>query len=82
MRYKVISVRDRAIDTFGTPVCVAAIGAAVRSFGDQINDSNSPFSNHPEDFDLYSLGEFDDQTGQFTNEGPVQVAVGKDYAKA
>jgi len=81
MRYKIVTVRDRALDTFGQPVFVAAIGAAVRSFGDQIKDEGSPMAKHPEDFDLYYIGEYDDQTGEFDGCRPSQVAVGKDYAK-
>ena len=79
MRYKIVSVRDRAVDTFGQPIFVAAIGQAVRSFGDEVKNPQSPFNKHPEDYDLYSLGEFDDSTGEFFTSRPEQVAVGKDY---
>ena len=80
MRYKVVSVRDRAVATFGQPIFCSAIGQAVRSFGDEIKNTSSPFNKHPEDYDLYYLGEFDDDTGEFINVKPEQVAVGKDYA--
>ena len=54
MRYKIVSVRDRAVDTFGQPIFVAAIGQAVRSFGDEVKNPQSPFNKHPEDYDLVS----------------------------
>lgn len=82
MRYKIVSVRDRAVDTFSVPQFVAAIGAAVRAFGDEIKRKadNNALSMHPEDYDLYDLGEYDDDTGQFHGQVPKCIAVGKDYA--
>lgn len=81
MRYKIVVVRDRAADVFGQPNFVASLGAAVRSFGDEVKrvDTNNPINKHPEDFDLYSLGEYDDSSGEFICDGPKQIAVGKDY---
>lgn len=86
MRYKIVAVRDRALDTFGVPVFVAALGGAIRSFGDEIQrpgtpDRPNPFYDHPDDYDLYLLGEFDDQEGEFSTQRPSQIAVGKDYVK-
>lgn len=83
MRYKIVCVRDRVADVFGQPSFVLSIGAAVRSFGDQINQKDgNPLSAHAEDFDLFQLGEFDDQTAEFHCEGPPrQIAIGKDLVK-
>lgn len=81
MRYKIVAVRDRAIDSFGQPVFVANLGGAIRSFGDEIKrvDPNNQMNKHPEDYDLYHLGEYDDETGTFEGIRPSQIAVGKDY---
>lgn len=83
MRYKIVAIRDRAIDTFGVPVFVASTGAAIRSFSDEVNrkDDNNNLSKHPEDFDLFLLGEYDDQTGEFDGCRPSQLAVGKDLVR-
>lgn len=80
MKYKVVCIRDRAADVFGIPVFVAAIGTAIRSFSDEVNrssDTNNLY-NHPDDFDLYLLGEFDDEAAEFSCTRPQQIAVGKD----
>ncbi|WNK12748.1 MAG: nonstructural protein [Microvirus sp.] len=80
MKLYVCAIRDRALDAFGTPIFVAAIGLAVRSFTDEINrkaDGN-PYSAHPEDYDLYVLGTFDSDDGSFECGKPRQVSVGKD----
>lgn len=80
MRYKILAIRDRAIDSFAQPFFSASVGAAVRSFSDEINRAheNNQLNKHPEDFDLYMLGEFDDSAGEFHCSKPSQVAVGKD----
>lgn len=83
MRYKIVAIRDRAIDTYGTPFFVASHGQAIRSFGDEINraSDNNNLNKHPEDFDLFALGEYDDQTGEFDAVRPLQIAVGKDQVR-
>jgi hypothetical protein len=81
MIYQVCAVRDRAVDAFMPPVFVAHIGQAMRNFGDAINGKDqTPFSSHPEDYDLYHLGSYDDSSGRFLqpDEGPRQIAIGKD----
>jgi len=84
MRYKVVAIRDRAIGTYSVPQFVASIGVAVRGFTDAVNNRSpeNALANHPEDFDLFELSEFDDDTGRFHDlELPRQVAVGKDLVR-
>lgn len=80
MRYKVLAVRDRAIDAFGQPFFSTSVGGAIRGFTDEINNARegNQLNKHPEDFDLYLLGEFDDANGKFETSDPSQVAIGKD----
>lgn len=75
----VCAARDSATVTFSQPFFVAARGAAVRSFTDAVNNSRDPsdLSNHPEDFELWQLGTFDDVSGVFENKPEVLVR-GKD----
>lgn len=84
MKLIVLSVRDRAADCFGQPMFVVSLGGAIRSFGDEINrkDVNNQLSKHPEDFDLYQIGEFDDNSAELIPCKPRQVAVGKDLVRA
>lgn len=80
MKYYVFAVRDRAADVFGQPHFATSIGSAIRSFSDEVNRSadNNIFNKHPDDFDLYHLGSYDDNTGFFECGAPQQIAVGKD----
>jgi hypothetical protein len=85
MKYRVIVVRDRAADVYGIPSVVASIGGAIRSFGDEVNRAadDNQFYKHPEDFDLYELGTYDDAEGRYECEGaPRQIAVGKDLKRS
>lgn len=83
MKYVIFAVRDRAADVFGTPMFGVSKGTIIRGFGDEINrkDPNNQLNKHPEDFDLYELGSYNDETGLFDCGSPRQVAVGKDLVR-
>lgn len=81
----VVAVRDRSADAFGQPNFVTALGSAIRSFGDEINNprEGNVLNAHPEDFDLYELGSYDDNLGSFQLlDRPRQIAVGKDAVRS
>jgi len=46
---------------------------SVRAFGDECNNSSSPFNKHPEDYFLYEIGLYDDQTGLLNPISPVKM---------
>lgn len=83
MKYKVVAIRDRAVDGFMRPWFVTHIGAAARTFADEINRQapDNALCQHPEDYDLYELGDYDDATGLFQTGVPRQVSVGKDVVR-
>lgn len=68
MKQAVVAVFDRAAQIYGRPFFVAAVGQAMRSFGDEINrrdGDRSEMAKHPEDFDLFLLAWYDDAHGTF-----------------
>lgn len=76
----ILAIKDRAVDAYGRPMFFPAIGAAVRAFQDEINRvaPDNTMNAHPDDYDLYEFGTFNDSTGRFLlNVDPVQVAIGK-----
>lgn len=78
MNHILVAILDRALDAYGRPFAVPAIGAAIRSFQDEINNTESPMNKHPEDYDLYQLGMYDDTTGRIHSaDEPKQLAIGK-----
>lgn len=79
---QVVAIKDRALDAFGVPFNVHAVGQAIRSFHDEVNRNPGAGENdiyrHPDDYDLYHLGSYDNTTGQYTNlPEPKQIAIGK-----
>jgi len=73
MKYAVCAVKDRAVDAFNRPIYVPTIGVAVRSFTDEVNRKDSELANHPEDYDLYELGQWDDGTAIYTPLDAIRV---------
>lgn len=80
MKLTICAVKDRASDAYGRPMFVPSTGVAIRSFTDEVNrkDADNNLYNHPDDFDLYNLGVFDDSTASFELLlPPEQLAIGK-----
>lgn len=69
------------------PVFVPHLGQAIRSFGDECRrkEPGNVLATHPEDFELWHIGEYDDITGTFAGMGEYepferkQIAVGANY---
>lgn len=80
MKLVIVAVKDRATDSFNRPFFVPSIGAAMRSFQDEVNRvaPDNIMNQHPDDFDLYEFGTFDDSSGEFDLiHAPLQVCLGK-----
>ena len=80
MKLTLCTVKDRAADAYGRPMFVPSTGIAIRSFSDEINRAaeDNQMYNHSDDFDLYELGEFDDNTGLFSlHDQPKLLTLGK-----
>ncbi|WNK14155.1 MAG: nonstructural protein [Microvirus sp.] len=78
MKHQIVAVYDRAIEAYSRPVFVNALGAAMRTFGDECRDPETEVSKHPEDYELYHLGEYDDQDGTFLTTTPHRLARAQD----
>jgi hypothetical protein len=67
MKHIVCAVRDSAADTFQRPFFVQTPAVAVRLFGDECKRANedNPMNNHPEHFELFELGIYDDSSAKF-----------------
>lgn len=78
MIYQIVAVRDAALDGFGRPFFSPSLGAAVRSFSDEVsrNAADNLMFQHPEDYDLYHIGSFDDSTGEVSSMRAVRLVVG------
>lgn len=67
MKYTVCCIYDRVAQVWGIPNFTNSKGGTVRSFADEINRpaENNQLHQHPDDFDMYYLGTFDDRESTF-----------------
>ena len=80
MKMEMVSIKDRALDAFMTPFFTQTVNQAIRMFQDEINRKESPMHAHPNDYDLYHLGTWSDDSGELVQDaeaGPKQLAIGK-----
>nr|QJB20516.1 MAG: nonstructural protein [Microvirus sp.] len=66
MKMIVCSIFDRGVAAYGRPFFVPHTNAALRAFGDEVNNAQSDLFKHPADYDLFELGEYDDADGSFS----------------
>lgn len=60
------SIYDIKSEVYSKPFYDTTIGAAIRNFNDAAQDPQTTFNKHPEDFTLYQIGTFDDNTGNIS----------------
>lgn len=65
MILKAFSIYDSKAKVFHTPFFKQTPGLAERDFKQVTKDKDSMICQYPEDFDLYYLGDYDDQTGTY-----------------
>lgn len=60
---QLFSIHDVKAKYFFAPVSLNSEGEARRLLSDAVSDTQTVINRHPEDFRLYRLGEFDDNSG-------------------
>jgi hypothetical protein len=68
MQTKVYSIYDEKVRAFASPFFMPNDAVALRAFADNVNKEDSSIHEHPEDYTLFCLGNFDDQTGEISSE--------------
>lgn len=82
MKFQIFAIKDHALDAYMRPWYAQTIGQAIRMFQDEINNPQGEMHKHADDYDLYHLGEWNEETAEFQNNGtPKQVARGKELIK-
>jgi len=77
-----VAVKDLALGGFLNPFFVPSVGIAVRHFGDECVKADSPMCAHPEDFELWHLGDFDESGAFNIFAQPVRLSRGVDYKES
>lgn len=66
MKQKIYALRDVRTEAFLRPMFLQNSAVLERVLLDAKNDENSTLSLHPEDYQVYYLGEYDDNNGLIT----------------
>jgi len=74
MLLETVTIYDLKSKVYSQPVHVSHVAAGVRAFGDAVNEKSSQYNKHPEDYIMFHIGTFDDQTGVLTPIPPVELA--------
>lgn len=82
MKFKIFSVYDIAAENFNTPMFMAAKGQAIRAFDDEVNREGSQIGKHPVDYELFYIGEYDDESSNITSTRPVSCGKATDYIRS
>lgn len=75
MKLNVYSVHDRKAAVFARPFIAPNDGMALRSYAAAKMDPTTELSKFPEDFALYRLGSFDDESGELSPVVPTVVTL-------
>lgn len=58
-------IYDKKAETYRFPNFFDKEGQAIRMFESALRDSKTEIGNYPTDFELYEIGIFEDDTGEF-----------------
>lgn len=76
----VYCIYDSKAEAYMSPWFVDKDGQALREFQDAVQNRETPFNKHPEDYTLFKIGSYDERTGKLSSlETPVSMGVGIEY---
>lgn len=73
------SVHDKKAETWSFPFQSENNSTAMRDFETLVHDGRTIVGQHPEDFDLYFIGQFYLETGTVRSDMPVHLVNGADF---
>ena len=68
MNYKLYSVRDNKAELSGQVMMFVNDNVATRTLSPAVNDKTHNYGQYPEDYDLFCIGDYSDETGEITYE--------------
>lgn len=84
MLQQVFTVYDQKADAYLPPWIMPKAVMAQRVFGDCVNSKDHQFNAHPDDYTLFMLGDWNDETGEFRQlpQGKRSLGNGLEYLKS
>lgn len=76
MIYKIFAIKDKALDSYSAPFTQPTIEAGLRMWRDLVmfSQEDNRYRRSPDDYTMYMVGEFDDDTATFTETANVRIA--------
>ncbi len=79
MKYKIYTTYDSKSESYTLPFYYPLDAQAIRTFTDWVNDPDHPFGKHPEDYTLFSIGEYDATMATVTQEKIISIGNGLQF---
>lgn len=79
---KMFSIRDIKGEIFNPPFFARSHGDAERSFLQAAKDEKTTISQFPEDYQLFYIGDYDDQSGRVIQEAPPKLVMSATQARS
>ena len=76
------SIYDAKAEAYTIPNFNKTEGLAVRGFDHAVTAADSPFAKNPEDYSLFLVAEFDDDSGAIQSMVPLQICTGLERVAA
>lgn len=73
MEYGLFSIYDKKLCAYMQPYFSANTATALRAFSDACKDTETMLAQHPEDFQLCKIGDYDDQTGNIEGHPVISI---------
>ena len=65
MRTKVFTILDTKAESYGPPFTSHTTATGIRQFTELVNDGRHFFSKYPEDYEMFEIGEWEDEDATF-----------------
>lgn len=79
LKLLVFAVHDSKAEAYMQPFFCATRGVAMRGFADEVKRADSNIGQHPADYTLFHVGDFDSERGMFTQIVPVSLGNGVEF---
>ncbi len=81
MIIKMYAIYDRKTEIHHCPLYAHSTGHVLRVIGDMVADPQTPFYRHPEDYQLFEIGTYDDATAHVVPNTPHLISTLSDLVR-
>lgn len=82
MILNIFAIHDSKAEAYMTPFFMRNNGEALRGFMDSMENSESPFHKWPQDYTLFWIGVYDDETGIIEHRTPKSLGNGVELRRS